>query len=540
MQRFKFILLLTLVCLVGCQTQSSSPASKTIKKSETKHLVHSYDQYDQKISESDRLTTIDFKANKADIKGNGAKQDGKVLTISEKGSYQLSGNYKGNLVIDVPSSDVVHLILDDFKLDSPQSGAIEVKQAKKLVITLADGTKNQISDQALKKADKDKAPKATIISKSSLTFNGKGALNITARHKNAVQTSEALVFMSGTYTVKAEDDGLKSTKAVVINQANIKLEAKGDGIVAKDDKDDKKGYILIENGHFDLSVGKDALQSGQLTELIGGDYQLKTAGSQNPDDSAKGIKSDGLIAITNGVYDIDSFDDSINATDIDISGGNLTLATRDDAVHADGNLAITAGMLKVTNSLEGIEGATISIKGGNLNVTATDDAINGSTGDAGTEAKLEINGGDILLTANGDGIDVNGDFTMTGGRVTVFASPTGENMVIDYDNLFKLEGGTLIGVGTFGMLGDTAYENMKSEYVQPTLTIPLLNQPAGTQLQVFDSTNKEVAKVVPSVNYSYAIVSSPEIRLGETYSIFVNGQSAGSLQAMRSQISQNP
>lgn len=514
----KLLILIVYVSLAACQQQEQTTTSAS------KHVVYTYDQNDKQTSKTNSETTIHLSDGEAKIDGAGAKEEKGKLTISQGGTYILSGSHKGTIIVDAKSDEIVHLVLKELTLNSSSGSPLQVQSAEKVVITLADDTTNTLSD--------GEGSVAAIHSKANLTINGTGALKITGNHQDGIQSERLLVLMSGSYDITAKNDGLKATDGVVVSSATVNLDVQGDGIVATNKEDKNKGYVLIEDGSFTISAANDGIKSETTTELVGGTYDIKTNSAATNNVKSKGIKSKGLIAISKGQYIIDSTDDAINATDIEISGGNMSLTAGDDAVHADEKLTISGGEILVTQSLEGIEGANILISGGTLNVTAIDDAINAATDSATEAAKLDITGGDIQLTASGDGIDVNGDLTIEGGTVTVFASPDSENMVIDYDNNFKLKGGTLIGVGTVGMIGDAPYAEMVTEYIQPTITAPVLAQYAGTPLLITDMNGNEIVNVTPTVHYAYVIVSSPTIAIGENYTITINGQPSATVQAM--------
>lgn len=70
-----------------------------------------------------------------------------VVTVSAGGTYVLSGSLQdGRLLIDSPDDEPVRLVLNGADIFSEDGPAIYVKNAKKLVLILAEGTINSISD----------------------------------------------------------------------------------------------------------------------------------------------------------------------------------------------------------------------------------------------------------------------------------------------------------------------------------------------------------------------------------------------------------
>lgn len=97
--------------------------------------------------------------------------------------------------------------------------------------------------------------------------------------------------------------------------------------------------------------------------------------------SIKGIKAVGDLVINGGDFTIDSADDSVHSnTSVTINGGTYEITSGDDAFHADETLTITAGKINITESYEGLEGLSIEIQGGDIVLTASEDGLNAAGG----------------------------------------------------------------------------------------------------------------------------------------------------------------
>lgn len=149
-------------------------------------------------------------------------------------------------------------------------------------------------------------------------------------------------------------------------------------------------------------------------------------------ESYKGLKATSYIYITGGTFNINSKDDCIHSNGtITISGGTHTLSSGDDGVYADTDLAISGSATKLTinKSYEGIEATNVVITGGTISLVATDDRINAAGGNnssstpgnkrpgmgsfSSSNGSIKILGGTIYIKMSGDGIDANGTLSIT-------------------------------------------------------------------------------------------------------------------------------
>ena len=66
-----------------------------------------------------------------------------------------------------------------------------------------------------------------------------------------------------------------------------------------------------------------------------------------------------------------------------MESGAFTISTGDDGFHADGALTINGGTISILQSYEGLEGSTVEINGGDIQLTASDDGVNAAGGSDG-------------------------------------------------------------------------------------------------------------------------------------------------------------
>jgi len=318
----------------------------------------------------------------------------------------------------------------------------------------------------------------------------------------------------------------------------------GDGLKSTNDTAADKGWILIKGGEFNITAYNDGIQAQTTLQIDGGTFNIATGGGwpggslkrgsharnndgvvsgSNPTDgSYKGIKSDGVIVINDGTFTISSYDDSIHSNgDITINGGSLTAQSGDDGIHADGTVTINNGTIDIKNSYEGIEGAFINLNGGKISVYSTDDGINVSS----SSGLLTISGGDIYVNAGGDGIDSNGSAVMTGGTLYVDGPTSSGDEAIDTERGFSINGGILVATSA------VAAGNVSTSSVQPAIKLSVQSQAAGAAITVKSSSGTVLVSYTPQKSYSSVLVSSPDIKTGESYSVYVNDTLVGTATA---------
>ena len=218
------------------------------------------------------------------------------------------------------------------------------------------------------------------------------------------------------------------------------------------------------------------------------------------------------MVIKGGTFILNSNDDAITSKgNIFILDGKFDISTGDDGIHAEYLTKITGGEILINKCYEGVEGAQVEITGGDLNITSVDDAINAANGDFETSYNFYIylDNANILINANGDGIDSNGNVTMNGGTVIIYGPTRGANASLDSDRGFVVNGGNLIAFGPMGMV-----ENPASNSTQPYIS---LNTSTNSKNTVTIKKNNELLfQHTPSKTYQQLIVSLEDFNLNDT------------------------
>lgn len=491
--------------------------------------------------------TITLAGDSIRVDGSGVSVDGSVANITAAGRYAVSGVLNdGQLVVDTKDAENIVLELNGVDITNSAGPAIYVANAEKVVLALADGTQNTVTDGETyvypdtgTGEEATDEPDAVIFSHDDLTINGAGQLIVNANYNNGITSKDDLKITGGAITVNATNDGIKGRDSVAIKDGTITIKAGGDGLQANNDEDAAEGYIVIEGGTLDITAAMDGIQAETRLDINGGNITVSAGGGSAAGkgaESGKGLKAGVDIAIAGGNIQVDAGDDALNANNsVTIDGGELTLATGDDGIRANLAFTLNGGAVNITTSYEGVEGETITINDGELRLASRDDGINGSDSAAAAGAgmggpgmemgnsHLYINGGYVAVDAGGDGLDVNGPIDMTGGTVLV-NGPTGNNNgALDYGGSFNVTGGLLVAAGSAGMAQAPSATSTQYTLAQTFSSV----QAAGTLVHVVGQDGYEVVTFAPGKSFQSIVVSSPALVKGGTYTIYAGGKSTG-------------
>ena len=541
----------------GAQTTANLSTAATPVASVAEALAENKSSHeDAKDLTWDENSVIDIALNENSIEatGPGLTVAGSTLTITAAGTYRLSGTLNdGQILVNTEDPETVQLILAGVDLKNSSTSPIFVQSADEVVLYLLDGTLNTVSDgqNYVFASPETNEPNAAIFSLADLTIAGGGSLTVTGNYNDGISSKDGLVISGSTLDVTAADDGIRGKDYLVVEAGQITVQAQGDGLVSDNEEDATRGYISIEAGTFEITAAGDAIQAATDVLITEGDFNLTTGGGSNnrasDATSAKGIKGVVSVNIDGGSFVIQSADDAIHSNNsITINAGSFNLASGDDGIHADTLITINNGMIDITESYEGIESATILLNGGEIHVVSSDDGINIaggmdgsgflSAGQLGTPGRdqgmngsagklLEMNGGMLVVDANGDGLDINGSIEMTGGVVLVNGPVENMNAALDYDGDFNISGGFFVAAGSAGMAmapGQASSQNSILVNLDTALQ-------AGTLFQIQNSAGQDILTFAPTKQYQSVVFSSPDLVQGTTYSIFTGGSTTGTI-----------
>lgn len=400
-------------------------------------------------------------------------------------------------------------------------------------------------------ANSDDATGGALYSRDDLTIAGNGTLQIYGYINNGIHVTNHLSIQSGTFAIEAVNNGIKGKDSLSISGGDFTIRSGGDGMKSDDTTGEGYGTILITGGTYQIESGKDGIQAETTLEIRDGSFSILTGGgsagvefkqdngwrrrgfgwdlqSEN-EESTKGIKSGTQLTISGGNFSVDSRDDAFHTNgSMVIKNGSFTVATGDDGFHADIELTIEDGEILISNSYEGVEANKILIAGGTLDITAADDGINANGGQPGfgwglfrdndtQMPELRFTGGDVVVYADGDGLDSNGDLIVDGGTIIVNGPDRSGNGALDVGTEIGgkclVNGGTVLAIGSAGM-AETFDEESGQYSFQYSFNSTYR---AGDVITISDAGGNVLYQHTAVKSGSSVVFSSPELKERETY-----------------------
>lgn len=563
------LILAALLAVSGCSSTGLAPSSpsETTEVPEASSSVISsvstsemFTDRDMEIGyDEDNSAHISLSGQSASSDSNAVKISGSTVTITEEGTYILSGTLTdGSIVVSAEDTDKIQLVLDGVDIASSTSAAVYIQEADKVFITTAADSENRLANGGEYIAIDENNIDSVIFSKADLTLNGAGTLAVNAAAGHGIVSKDDLVLTSGTYEITAASHGLSGKDSVRLANGSYNITSGKDGIHAENADDASLGFLYIANGTFSIAAEGDGMSAGTYLLIEDGEYNIQAGGgsanaspqentqnfarggfgqTENTDSedaaSTKGIKAAEDLTINGGTFTIDSADDSLHSNgSITIGEGTLEIATGDDGIHADLAVTISGGSINISQSYEGMEGLSIDITGGEIQVVASDDGLNAAGGNdssgfggrggdifASTEgAYIAISGGTMHINASGDGIDSNGDLTVTGGETYVSGPTNSGNGALDYAGEAAISGGIFVAAGASGMA-----ENFGDSSTQGAMLVTVSSGSAGSTISLCDSSGSQLISWQADKEYNSVVISCPGITEGETYTLTTDG-----------------
>ena len=393
-RELSFLLAVSLAAsLTGCAAATATDSTSTVLSGSAAAETTSYNAAD--------ALTLTFTDSGITGSGSGVEISGTSLTISEPGTYLLTGSCADGSVKVKKGTAGVTLILSDLSLTSSTTAPITCGKSSVVTIVAADGTTNTLTDAA-QNNDTDyptntDAENAVIKGKdgAQVVLCGSGSLTLNANGKNGIK--------SGTTDSETAQDA-----SLTIRELTLTINAPVNDAV------NAEQLLNVESGTLTLDAADDALHC-DLVMNIGAD------GTEGP-----------TLTITNAY-------EGIEAAALNIASGSMDITCEDDCLNA-GNSSLTNYDFE------------INISGGTIRAYTT-------AGDGfDSNGTMTISGGGIeVWTANAadnQPLDADGGITVTGGTVLAAGGSNGMGMTLTAEQPYVTYGSGRSGMGGgFGGFG---------------------------------------------------------------------------------------
>ena len=415
--------------------------------------------------------------------------DGDTITITGEGTYILSGSLTNGQIVVEAENAKVQLVLDNADISCETSAAIYVKAAEKVFITTTDGSTNTVCISGEFEAIDDNNIDAAIFSKSDLTLNGAGNLEVTCPNGHGILSKDDLAITSGEYVVDAGKHALSGKDSVRIAGGIFDLTAGRDGIHSENTDEEEKGFVYIENGSFTITSDGDGIDASYVVEIVDGSFDITAGGGyengevhtdndmmggfgnmggQMPDGSTgdgnapsdmtppngstgegnapsgmtppdgstgDGNAPGGMTPMDGSAADgtapggtTNSGTDSTTTTSADSTDAAASAGAENSADTASSADTAEASDSDSSTSTKGIKAdGALQILGGDYNINSADDAFH-------TNSTLEIRDGNMEIATGDDGMHADDALVISDGDINITESYEGiEGLTITID-----------------------------------------------------------------------------------------------------------
>ncbi len=508
--------------------------------------------------EESSAAQIELNGSSITVTGTGASVKDQTVTISRDGSYVITGSLdNGQIIVDAGDLDKIQLILNGAAIHSASSAPIYIKNADKVFITLQDGTDNSLSDGTEYVQADDNNVDGVIFSKADLTLNGSGSLTIKANYKQGIVSKDDLVFTGGSYDITAVKDAINGKDCIKIKDGSFTLSADtGNGLQSKNSDDPTRGYVYICGGTIDIIKSQEGIE-GTVIIIEDGAIVINAAddglnAASASADTTEGDTATSLSADTRENLPANTAGSTSDKVSGSSSGdllenlprtnsGNTSDSTLEnppenmpgtppDGAKIPWNGAMPSGEAPAPAEGDMSQWPSGMGQGGDSASSDWTPPENIGRGEFGGENPFEadsncyisISGGTLTINAEGDGIDSNGNLYISGGTIYVNGPTQNMNGSLDYGGAGEITGGTLIAVGSAGMV-----QGFAETSAQCSLLYNLSSaNAANTQITLMDSSGKNILRFIPEKQYQSVVLSSPEMVQGETYTLTCGTQTA--------------
>ena len=187
------------------------------------------------------------------------------FTILTGGVYRVSGTLtEGSLRVCAPADQVVHLIFDGVSIASSYHSPLFLEEAASVVLELADGTVNRLTDAARSEDGTGALPVGCLSANCDLILRGGGTLCVSGRQDAALSVMGDLRLTDAVLSLSASSLGIFVRDRLLMDSGSLTVSASRTGI-ATDDATSSVGLLRVMGGRLVISATETALHaSGEI------------------------------------------------------------------------------------------------------------------------------------------------------------------------------------------------------------------------------------------------------------------------------------
>ncbi len=382
---------------------------------------------------TDDAVKITLTGDGAEIDGTGAYlQDGNVI-IYAGGDYILEGILEnGSVIVNETSKTkgTVRILLNGVTVRCEDSAALDIEEATRVILTLAEGTENVLESGEEYSEDAVAANiRGTLFSRDDLTINGSGLLSVTSGYRHGIVCNDDLRITGGTITVSAKEDGIHVNESAHFTGMDLAIDAGDDGITVSDDEN--RGELTVESGTIRIASCAEGMESEKVN-IDGGTIEIRFT-----DDGINAGGEEPLLTVNGGTItlicengrDVDGLDSN---GDIVINGGLVMISVNAESMnnaidfgsetggrcYINGGTVIAAGSGGMAEAMSA-ESAQCSVMYGLSSTHAAGETVRleDMEGNAILEAEIPCSYSSLILS--GPALEEGGSYVLTAGEETV-------------------------------------------------------------------------------------------------------------------------
>lgn len=471
----------------------------------------------------------------------------KVFVTLASDSENTLSNTNDFVAIDDNNIDAVIFSKDDLTLNGSGTLTVTAKYGHGIVskddLVITSGT-YQITAAKHALSGQD----SVRIADGILTLNA-GTDGI--HSENTDDDTKGFIYIAnGDISITADSDGFDAEETLQVDGGNIEVYAGDDGLHSDDDLIITAGTINVTKSYEGLEGMTVTIEDGDIS-VVSSDDGINASGDGSSGDSSSDTKNSSADNNSGDTNANDSNTKGSNSNKKDDfappSGEDKKTPPNGDSAQGDTPPEKPDGSDSTedrpeppngfdkndnssadSNSDSNSDSKSADLPDGNAGPGDGNGGPGGSNGGLGggnggpgggmeeaTDYNLiQISGGKIYINASGDGIDSNGNLTVTGGEIYVDGPTSGGDGALDCSGTALIFGGTVIAVGSSGMA-----ENFDSSSAQGSIITTVSDSLITGDITLTDSDGNTIVSYSPSKEYSSVVISCEDLKEGETYTL---------------------